>query len=114
MSSGWGGRKVARLTRLVLHRKGTTCHLCGYPGADSPDHNPPRQDLLEAGVLNPDALEYLFPSHLVCNQRRRRRPLTPELVRELRRRYEATLPPSQVLAEWRTTPRSSRWASPTF
>jgi hypothetical protein len=80
----WGGRRVARITAMVLAARGTTCHLCGLPGADSPDHDPPRSVLIASGVPDPDALTYLFPSHLLCNKRRRARPITPELRAELR------------------------------
>ena len=31
----WGGRTAQALTRAVLDRYGTVCHLCGEPGADS-------------------------------------------------------------------------------
>lgn len=84
--SAWGGRKVRRLTLVTLATKGTTCHLCGEDGADSPDHDPPREDLVQAGVPNPDALVYLWPSHRLCNYRRNRRPITDDLREELRRK----------------------------
>lgn len=80
---GWNGRGVRRLIDLTLQTKGTTCHLCGLGGADSADHNPPRQDLVDAGVPDPDHPAYLYPAHLACNKRRKRRPITPELRAEL-------------------------------
>lgn len=89
--SQWSGRKVPRLTALTLEVKGTLCWLCGYDGADSPDHEPPRSDLVAAGVPDPDDLAYLRPSHRLCNQRRGKRPVTPELRAELRARREADL-----------------------
>lgn len=90
--SGWGGRKVRRLTLAVLHHKGRTCHLCGLDGADSPDHDPPRSVLLERGVPNPDALEFLFPSHRrPCNHARQARPITDALRVELRAKRLAYL-----------------------
>jgi len=89
--SKWGGRKVRRLTVLVLANKGTVCHLCGGPGADSPDHDPPRSVLVARGVPDPDALAYLWPAHLLCNQIRRDRPLTPALLAEVRARRAVLL-----------------------
>src|SRR5690349_17371459 len=81
----WGGRKVRRLVLEVLHHKGRTCHLCGLEGADSADHNPPRSVLVARGVANPDALEFLFPSHRrPCNLSRQDRPITDALRAELR------------------------------
>lgn len=82
--SGWSGRKVRRLIDLTLSTKGTTCHLCQLPGADSADHDPPRRTLVDAGMPDPDAPEYLWPAHLLCNVRRKRRPITVQLQRELR------------------------------
>jgi hypothetical protein len=77
---------VKRLTLHVLDVKGSTCHLCELEGADSADHNPPRADLLAAGVSYPDQLAYLWPAHRLCNIRRKRRPVTLELRYELRAR----------------------------
>jgi hypothetical protein len=82
----WSGRRVLELTAACLTMRGRICHLCGLDGATSADHDPPRQDLLERGVIDPDDLAYLFPAHLKCNQRRARRPLTDELRLELRSR----------------------------
>lgn len=80
--SSWGGRKVRRLLLLVLAHKGTVCHLCGLDGANSPDHDPPRSVLLARGVLDPDQLEYLWPSHRGCNILRNSRPINDELRNE--------------------------------
>lgn len=87
----WAGRRVAAIVRLVLNEKGRACHLCGDGGADSADHDPPRQDLIDQGVRDPDALEFLFPAHLICNKRRQRRPITDALRDELRRRRRADI-----------------------
>ena len=89
--SRWGGRKVARLTAIVLAVKGSTCWLCGMPGADSPDHDPPRVELLARGVLDPDAVEYLHPSHRLCNIWRKDRPVTAALRAELLSRRRSLL-----------------------
>lgn len=105
--SAWSGRKVPRLVRLTLHTKGRVCWLCGLPGADSADHNPPRSVLVRRGVPDPDALVYLQPAHLVCNQRRRTRKVTPALRIELRTRRLADLGMTQASA-----PRSARFAQP--
>lgn len=81
----WGGRRSRRLVALVLRLKGTVCHLCGLPGANSADHDPPRSVLIAQGVTNPDALEYLHPAHWrPCNNHRGDRPLTDDLRAELR------------------------------
>jgi hypothetical protein len=104
--SKWGGRKVARLTAIVLQTKGTICHLCLMDGADSPDHDPPRVQLLAAGVPDPDALGYLFPSHLACNVIRKDRPITDQLRHELRTKRLAMLGLSPV--EVTLSPRFAR------
>lgn len=57
----WGGRKVAALTALVLSTYGTSCHLCGGPGANSSDHVVPRS---KGGGHD---LSNLRPSHRGCN-----------------------------------------------
>jgi hypothetical protein len=73
------------LIDLTLATKGRTCHLCGLPGADSADHDPPRSVLVRAGVPDPDAPGYLWPAHWSpCNNRRKARPVTPDLRAELR------------------------------
>lgn len=97
--TGWAGRKVRRLVDLTLRTKGTTCHLCELPGADSADHEPPRSVLLIRGVPDPDDPDYLFPSHLLCNIRRKARPITDQLRTELR---------AARLADTPTTTRSPR------
>lgn len=82
----WGGSYARRITTAVLTTKGTTCHLCGQPGADSADHNPPRSVLIRMGVTAPDAMRYLFPAHWQpCNNHRKARPLTDQLRAECRR-----------------------------
>ena len=60
----WGGRQTYRMTALVLSTYGTSCHLCGTDGADSPDHLVPRSK----GGSN--ALANLRPAHLGCNRAR--------------------------------------------
>lgn len=83
----WGGNRARQLVRACLTLKGTTCHLCGLGGADSADHNPPRSQLIQAGVRDPDAMRFLFPAHYApCNRDRRDRPITDELRAELRNR----------------------------
>lgn len=79
----WAGARVRRLVDATLAAKGRTCHLCGLPGANSADHNPTRSDLIRAGIY-PDAMRFLFPSHLACNIERNARPITDELRGELR------------------------------
>lgn len=97
---GWSGRRVRRLINYCLANKGTVCHLCDLPGADSADHDPPRSQLLGV-VPDPDALEFLWPSHrLPCNVSRQDRPITAALKAELRtKRLKLTgqsLPPTPL------------------
>jgi hypothetical protein len=80
----WGGRRAQRLVAATLASKGRTCHLCGLGGANSADHNPPRSELIRAGIQDPDALRFLHPSHLLCNIVRKARPITEELRAECR------------------------------
>ena len=80
----WGGARSRRLVRLCLAVKGTTCHLCGEPGADSADHDPPRSQLIRLGVPDPDLIEWLWPAHLACNLWRRDRLLDDALLAEAR------------------------------
>lgn len=83
--TAWAGRRVRQLVDQVLAWKGTICWLCGLDGADSADHDPPRSQLVRAGVPNPDDLRFLFPSHrFPCNVSRKARPVTAELRTELR------------------------------
>lgn len=60
---------MARLRAAVLAEYGTVCHLCGMPGADSPDHVIPRH------LGGSDDLANLRPSHRSCNYARQDRPL---------------------------------------
>lgn len=59
--SGWYGQKWRG---IVLQVYGTTCHLCGKPGANSADHIIPRS---KGGN---DTLENLRPAHQQCNAAR--------------------------------------------
>jgi hypothetical protein len=104
--SRWGGRKVRQLALLVVEVKGSECWLCGLPGADSPDHDPPRSVLVRAGVPDPDDLAYLNPAHYLCNLWRSDRPVDDGLRQELRARRLALLddddtPLSPVIARRR-------------
>lgn len=85
----WGGRAVALLVAQVLATKGRTCHLCGFTGADSADHDPPRSVLIKQGIPDPDLICYLYPAHLSCNKWRRARPLTDELRARAHQRRRA-------------------------
>ena len=98
----WGGRHAQSRVQATLTSKGRTCHLCELGGANSADHNPPRSELIRAGVPDPDALRFLFPAHLLCNVLRKARPITPELRAELR---------AKLLESHRVRPaRSARFA----
>lgn len=66
----WGGRKAQRYVVLTLAEYGTTCYLCGLPGADSADHVVPRS---KGGAVFD--LANLGPSHRSCNFRRGNRPV---------------------------------------
>lgn len=61
----WGGRRVQAFTAAVLAHYGTTCHLCGRPGADTTDHLIPRS---KGGP--PFALSNARPAHGPCNYAR--------------------------------------------
>jgi 5-methylcytosine-specific restriction endonuclease McrA len=66
----WGGRRVQVFTRLVLQTYGTTCHLCGRPGAHTTDHLIPRS---KGGA--PFDLTNARPAHGSCNYARNNRDL---------------------------------------
>lgn len=67
----WAGnaRRRLKLVGLVLRLKGTTCHLCGLPGATTADHGIPWSH----GGRN--TLDNLWPAHGGCNSSRNDRPL---------------------------------------
>jgi len=58
----WGGRKAQAYVLATLTEYGTTCWLCGLPGANSADHIIPRS---KGGAVY-DLLN-LGPSHRRCN-----------------------------------------------
>lgn len=60
----WGGRYAQRKTAETLAVKGTRCHLCAGPGADTADHRTPRS---KGGT---DSLTNLEPAHHGCNAAR--------------------------------------------
>lgn len=61
----WGGRKAQQFVTLTLETYGTTCRLCGLPGADSADHIVPRS---KGGAVYD--LTNLRPAHRRCNEAR--------------------------------------------
>lgn len=63
-SRTWGGRKTYAITALVLATYGTSCHLCGGGGANSPDHVVPRSKGGGHELAN------LRPAHRSCNRAR--------------------------------------------
>ncbi|WP_166985182.1 HNH endonuclease signature motif containing protein [Canibacter zhoujuaniae] len=71
----WAGRDVARLRAETLATYGTTCHLCGKPGANSTDHLIPRSQ----GGAN--TLDNLRPAHYLCNIRRGTLPVATYIAR---------------------------------
>lgn len=66
MSDGipeWGGRKAQEYTAMTLETYGTTCHICGLPGANTADHLIPKS-------IAPERtwdLSNLRPAHGSCN-----------------------------------------------
>lgn len=82
----WGGHQAQRLTALCLAEYGTTCHLCGKPGANTADH------LIARRYGGPNELWNLRPAHKSCNSSRGARPLG-----EHRARFPLpTTPPSRT------------------
>lgn len=64
----WGGDYRNRVAAVVLDMFGDTCCHCGLLGAASVEHLVPRS------YGGTDHLDNLLPAHLVCNQRRGRKP----------------------------------------
>ncbi|EGT5592630.1 HNH endonuclease [Corynebacterium striatum] len=60
----WSGRQSQRLRALTLQTYGTTCHLCGGPGATTADH------LLPRSYGGDNSIENLRPAHASCNSAR--------------------------------------------
>lgn len=65
----WSGRYAQRLTKLTLAVYGTTCHLCGKPGATTADHVVPRHN------GGSDSIHNLRPAHSRCNSSRQDQPV---------------------------------------
>jgi 5-methylcytosine-specific restriction endonuclease McrA len=64
----WGGRRVPKIRAMVFAEYGTTCWLCGLPGADTVDH-------VHARALGgTDTLSNLRPAHGYCNTGRGAKP----------------------------------------
>ncbi|WP_230972923.1 HNH endonuclease, partial [Gulosibacter hominis] len=68
----WAGHRVPEFVALTLATYGTTCWLCGLPGADSADHVIPRS---KGGAVYD--LRNLAPAHKRCNLARGARDVTP-------------------------------------
>jgi 5-methylcytosine-specific restriction endonuclease McrA len=66
-----------RTVRRVLRTKGTICHLCGKPGADTADHLIPVAVGLRQGMTRTqlNAINNLAPAHNPCNARRGTKPV---------------------------------------
>jgi 5-methylcytosine-specific restriction endonuclease McrA len=66
------GRNVAAFNAAAFGEYGTTCHLCGRPGADTVDHLIPTSvdPTLRWDIGN------VRPAHLSCNSERGDAPLT--------------------------------------
>lgn len=59
----WGGRRAQQYTAECLRIHGTTCHICGLPGANSADHLVPKS-------IDPSltwSMDNLRPAHKACN-----------------------------------------------
>lgn len=69
MSRGGGSRAWRGVVRATLQAKGTTCALCGLPGADSADH------IIPVAAGGSDQLLNLQPAHRRCNSQRQDMPL---------------------------------------
>lgn len=60
----WRGKHATETRARVLRLKGTVCHICGEPDADTVDHDVPRSR------WGTDSIENLLPAHRSCNSRR--------------------------------------------
>jgi hypothetical protein len=65
----WSGRYAARVRDHVLATMGNVCCHCHRPGARSVEHITPRS------LSGTDTDDNLRPAHLICGQRRARRPM---------------------------------------
>lgn len=81
----WRGRYAHGITTTVLALQGTTCWLCGKPGATTTDHVVPRS------LGGTDEWANLRPAHQACNARRRNADPFPEDPEPQPRRIQ-TLP----------------------
>lgn len=84
------GRYHRRLLREVLAGKGTVCHLCRRPGADSIDH------LIPHSAGGAYTYDNLMPAHRVCNSMRGDMPLAEWFTRHPVNRR----PPAAPSREW--------------
>ena len=73
----WGGRKASQFVALCLSTYGTTCWLCGLPGATTADHVIPRA---RGGAVY--ELLNLAPAHKSCNESRGKRDRKAEEIIE--------------------------------
>jgi 5-methylcytosine-specific restriction endonuclease McrA len=75
-AGGWtvNGAHIRMFFLAVVREYGTTCHLCGGPGADTVDHLIPTS-------VNPTLrweMSNARPAHYSCNSKRRAAPLSGE------------------------------------
>lgn len=87
----WKGNEVTKNNRLVLGYWGTTCHLCGLPGADTADHVIPRSKGGDNSLMNQR------PAHKVCNSRRGAQDLEEFKAQVRAGRYTHGVPLSETI-----------------
>lgn len=70
-------RPWSRTVARVLRVKGTVCHLCGQPGADTADHIVTVAEARQRGWTRSrtNALANLEPAHQSCNRARSTKPV---------------------------------------
>lgn len=86
-----GSARTKLRARVAAERE--PCHLCGYPIRYGAHHLDPRAFALDELVPvarggNPLDPENVAPAHRCCNSWRGAKPVTRELKRSIRERYE--------------------------
>ncbi|MDV8003847.1 HNH endonuclease signature motif containing protein [Rhodococcus sp. IEGM 1318] len=78
----FSGRAARKYRDRVLSEYGTTCHLCGLPGATTVDHLIPRSHGGENSIENGR------PAHSRCNSARGNMPLSQWFLQQKKKRAQ--------------------------